>query len=147
MAVRQDCLRHCYPACGCSKPRTSPARPLRTTRHPRGASNTAAESGIGVGHIGGRSGKYYPVNRVWSAMGSTARQSAVATFSPYLPSTTPAPEDQAQRTTQPSAPSHPNTAPSPNAKSKTPGSRTQYCPNTFAAHLNCLNCFKFVARS
>ena len=49
-------------------------------------------------------------------------QSAVATLSPYLPSAVPPPEHPAQCTSQPSAPSHSNTAPSqpPNAKSKTP---------------------------
>ena len=73
---------------------------------------------IDVGQIGGRSGKYDPVNTVWSAMGSIARQSAVGTFSPYVPSTAPPPEHPAQRTTQTSAPSHPITAPAqpPNAK-------------------------------
>ena len=44
-------------------------------------------------------------------MGSTTRQSAVATLLPYLPSTAPPPEHPAQSTPQPSAPSHPDKAP------------------------------------
>ena len=53
----------------------------------KGTSKSGADIGVDVGQVGGRGGKYYPVNSVWATMSSIARQSAIAAFSPYLPST------------------------------------------------------------
>ena len=61
----------------------------------KGSFKKGGDSGVDVGQIGGRCGKYYPINGVWVAMSVVSCQSAHATFSPYLASTSqPQPPSQ-----------------------------------------------------
>mmetsp|Transcript_85249 Transcript_85249/g.149135 ORF Transcript_85249/g.149135 Transcript_85249/m.149135 type:complete len:156 (-) Transcript_85249:212-679(-) len=86
----------------------------------KGTSKSGADVVVDVGQVGGRGGKYYPVNVVWAMMSFVARHSAVHAFSPYLLSTeaphpatevapvpTPAPQATTQLPTPPVPPAQP----------------------------------------
>ena len=160
---------------GCSKPWVTD-RLFCDAEGAQGTSKNAVGIGIDVGQIGVRSGNYCPVNTVWAAMGpaahlicsshfltlhtfnciavhttfrrtSTMHSTDICPLSPQYSTTSRA---SSTIHSNPSASSPPNIAPSPNTKSKAPGSRTHPCPNTLLSHdphLNCFHCFNVVARS
>ena len=89
----------------------------------KGTSKSGADIGVDVGQVGGRGGKYYPVNSVWATMSSIARQSAIAAFSPYLPSTEASPPASPPAPTAPVPPAAevaPVPTPAPQARTQPP---------------------------
>ena len=98
----------------------------------KGTSKSGADIGVDVGQVGGRGGKYYPVNSVWATMSSIARQSAIAAFSPYLPSTEASPPASPPAPTAPVPPAA-EVAPVPTpAPQATTQPTTQAILNSFA---------------